>query len=122
MNVGCIPTKALVRTAELIHLARRPENAAFGFTVHGVSVDFPQVIVRKDGVVADVVGRLTRSLEDAEHLNLIRGEARFTDARTIVLGDGRQLSAPGRGWRWCRARTCCAWSGEQPATEARRAS
>ncbi|MDE2570918.1 MAG: FAD-dependent oxidoreductase, partial [bacterium] len=93
MNVGCIPTKALVRTAELIHLARRPQNADFGFSVHGVSVDFPQVIARKNAVVADVVGRLTHSLEDAERLDLIHGEARFADARTIVLDDGRQLSA-----------------------------
>ena len=93
MNVGCIPTKALVRTAELIHLARRPENVDFGFSVHGVSVDFPRVIARKDAVVADVVGRLTRSLEDAERLDLIHGEARFVDARTIVLDDGRQLAA-----------------------------
>ncbi|MDE2572904.1 MAG: FAD-dependent oxidoreductase [bacterium] len=93
MNVGCIPTKALVRTAELIHLARRPENAEFGFTVRGVDVDFPRVIARKDAVVAGVVNRLTRSLESTERLDLVRGTARFIDKRTLAIDGERHLAA-----------------------------
>ena len=91
MNSGCIPTKALVRVAELIHLARR-DNAHFGFTVAGVEVDFPRIIGRKDAVVADVVGRLTTSLEHTEHLQVIHGEARFTGARRLAVGE-RELNA-----------------------------
>ncbi|TAM57677.1 dihydrolipoamide dehydrogenase [bacterium] len=93
MNVGCIPTKALVRVAELIHLARRPRNAELGFTVAGVDVDFPRVIARKDEVVADVVGRLTRSLESTEQLELVRGQARFVDRRTLAIDGECRLTA-----------------------------
>lgn len=92
MNSGCIPTKALVRAAELIHLAKR-DNRHLGFQATGVEVDFPRIIARKKEVVADVVGRLTASLEQSERLDLVRGTARFQDQHTLEV-DGQTFTAP----------------------------
>ncbi|GAC1656609.1 MAG: FAD-containing oxidoreductase [Gemmatimonadaceae bacterium] len=92
MNAGCIPTKALVRVAELIHLARR-DNRHVGFQAAGVTVDFPRVIARKREVVSDVVGRLTGSLTSTDGIELVRGTARFTDSKTVEV-NGCTLTAP----------------------------
>ena len=64
--MGCIPTKALVRSAEAIHTARR--GAEFGFRAD-VEVDFARVVDRKNELVAAVRGGLERSLEENPRSN-----------------------------------------------------
>lgn len=86
--MGCIPTKALVRSAEAIHTARR--GAEFGFRAE-VEVDFGRVVARKNELVAAVRGGLERSLEGNPQIELIRGWARFERPRTIVV-DNRELA------------------------------
>jgi pyruvate/2-oxoglutarate dehydrogenase complex dihydrolipoamide dehydrogenase (E3) component len=46
---GCIPSKALIRSAEIAHEARRAGE--FGIRVAGVEVDFPTVMTRVRGIV-----------------------------------------------------------------------
>lgn len=46
MNTGCIPTKTLVRSAEIIHHARIAHR--FGARVPAVEVDFPAIMARKN--------------------------------------------------------------------------
>jgi pyruvate/2-oxoglutarate dehydrogenase complex dihydrolipoamide dehydrogenase (E3) component len=87
--VGCIPTKALVRSAEAIHTARR--GAEFGFRAE-VEVDFQRVVARKDELVSLVRGGLERSLEQNPHIELIRGWARFERPGRIVV-DTRELES-----------------------------
>ena len=56
VNIGCIPTKTLVASARVAHLARRA--AEYGVDVGApVRVDMPRVKARKDAVVADSVRR-----------------------------------------------------------------
>jgi pyruvate/2-oxoglutarate dehydrogenase complex dihydrolipoamide dehydrogenase (E3) component len=88
--VGCIPTKALVRSAEAIHTARR--GAEFGFRAE-VEVDFPRVVARKNELVAAVRGGLERSLEANPQIELIRGWARFERPGRIVVVDRELTSA-----------------------------
>jgi pyruvate/2-oxoglutarate dehydrogenase complex dihydrolipoamide dehydrogenase (E3) component len=85
--VGCIPTKALVRSAEAIHTARR--GAEFGFHAD-VDVDFPKIVERKNALVATVRGGLERGLERNEKIDLVRGFARF-EAPDRISVDGRAL-------------------------------
>ena len=57
LNWGCIPTKALLRTAEVMHLA---ENAKqFGITTGKVSVDLPAVIDRSRQVAKTLSGGIS---------------------------------------------------------------
>jgi len=87
--VGCIPTKALVRSAEAIHTARR--GAEFGFHAD-VHVDFPRIVERKNALVATVRGGLERGLEQNEKIELVRGFARF-EAPDRISVDGRALDS-----------------------------
>src|SRR3954469_22113519 len=52
LNVGCIPSKALIHAAHAYHDARQHTSAArFGLTVAAPALDFPKTIEWKDGIV-----------------------------------------------------------------------
>ena len=57
LNRGCIPTKALLASAELLHEARRAKK--LGVVVGEATFDWPAMMKRKDRVVA----RLTKGVE-----------------------------------------------------------
>jgi dihydrolipoamide dehydrogenase len=52
LNWGCIPTKALLRSAEVYHLIQHAD--AFGLSVKDVSIDFSKIIKRSRGVAAQL--------------------------------------------------------------------
>ncbi len=54
LNVGCIPTKALLHTAELYHAVRFGER--MGLKGESVSLDWPALMNRKKSVVRRLVG------------------------------------------------------------------
>src|SRR5665811_439356 len=62
LNWGCIPTKALVSTAELINHLQRAEE--FGIQVKDYAIDFPAIMKRKDMIcllyTSDAADDLTR--------------------------------------------------------------
>jgi dihydrolipoamide dehydrogenase len=58
VNVGCIPSKALLTSSEHYEFART-RTAEHGFTVSGVELDLAQMMKRKD----DVVGQNTKGIE-----------------------------------------------------------
>ncbi len=87
VNVGCIPTKALVASARAAHMARR--GADFGVSIDGpVRVDMQQVKARKDAIVRQSNEGVTSWLDNMENLVVYRGHARLESARSIrVNGD-----------------------------------
>ncbi|HXD05507.1 MAG TPA: FAD-containing oxidoreductase [Burkholderiaceae bacterium] len=92
VNNGCTPTKTLVASARVAHLARRASD--FGVKIESpVSVDYPRVHERMRAVVDQSIGNLTRWIGGTEHLSLIHGHARFSSPTTITVGE-RALRAP----------------------------
>ena len=85
VNTGCTPTKTLVASARVAHMARRA--ADFGVTAAPVAVDMKAVKARKDKVVAASVKGLEDWLGGMDNVELIRGSARFTGPRQITVGD-----------------------------------
>lgn len=62
LNRGCIPTKAMIRSAEVLLDAQR--GAEFGVKIDGIEVDLPGVVERKDKIVTTLttgVAQLLRS-------------------------------------------------------------
>ncbi len=85
LNVGCIPTKALLHTAELFDAAGHSQ--AYGVTAQP-TLDFGTVQAHKQGVVDQLVHGVEGLLK-ANKVRVIRQPARFTDARTVLAGDTR---------------------------------
>jgi dihydrolipoamide dehydrogenase len=54
LNWGCIPTKALLRSAEVFHLMHRAKE--FGLSAQGISYDLPAVVARSRGVAKQLSG------------------------------------------------------------------
>lgn len=93
LNRGCIPTKALYRNAEIIHTLHQADT--FGIEMEGFQLNLDKIRARKDQVVTDLVGGIQQLL-DANGIELIRGNASFQDAKTVVVSTAegeRVLSA-----------------------------
>ncbi len=54
LNWGCIPTKAMLRSAEVFHLMHRATD--FGLAATGISFDLPAVVARSRGVAKQLSG------------------------------------------------------------------
>lgn len=84
LNRGCIPTKALSRSAEVIRTVRYA--APFGVNIAGWTPDYPAAAARRDEVVAQLRDGVRAVLGGC---TLIQGEARFADGDpyTLLVGD-----------------------------------
>lgn len=87
LNVGCIPSKSLLRNAEVVRLIK--DAKTFGVEVHDVQPDYGAAVDRSRQVVNRVVGGLT-SLFGRNKVELILGEAKLVAKDTVAVGD-RQL-------------------------------
>jgi len=90
LNTGCVPSKALIRSAKMLSYARRANE--FGFKSGSVDFDFADVMERVQQVISkvephDSIERYTRLGVD-----VIQGDARVTSPFTVTV-DGRTLTA-----------------------------
>jgi pyruvate/2-oxoglutarate dehydrogenase complex dihydrolipoamide dehydrogenase (E3) component len=86
VNVGCIPTKALVASARAAHMARRGPD--FGVEIDGpVRVDMARVKARMKEISGQSNRGLTGWLEGMENVTLIRGHARLESPNTVRVDD-----------------------------------
>lgn len=85
-----MPTKALLRSAEVMHLVAR-RAADFGVEVDGrVRFRLDKAVERKDAIVQGIVDGLHSALgKRADAIDFIRGEARFANEHEIEADDGR---------------------------------
>jgi pyruvate/2-oxoglutarate dehydrogenase complex dihydrolipoamide dehydrogenase (E3) component len=95
INVGCTPTKTMVASARVAYLARR--SADYGIRCGPVSVDMAQIRQRKQAIVDKFRTGEEHRLKDAEKVELIYGEARFTGPKAVEVklnaGGTRTLTA-----------------------------
>ncbi len=95
VNEGCTPTKTMVASARVAHLARRA--ADYGVRTGPISVDMSVVRQRKRAVVDDFRSGSEQGTKETPNLDLLMGEARFTGPKTLVvtLNDGgeREITA-----------------------------
>ena len=83
LNIGCIPTKALLKSAEVMSEASNIDQ--FGLELDGsVSANFPSVIERSRGA-ADQMNQGVQFLMKKNDIDVLRGHGRLTDADTVEI-------------------------------------
>lgn len=86
LNVGCIPSKALLQTTE--HYAWvRNESKSQGINCEGVSIDFDAMMKRKGQVVSGLVDGVA-GLFKKHGITRIEGTAKFTSPQSITVTNG----------------------------------
>lgn len=86
---GCMPTKALLYAAEVMHLASHPET--WGIRSE-VSFDFTKVMARKNALIKEFADYRSQQLTGGK-FKFIRATARFTGPHTVELSTGEKLTA-----------------------------
>lgn len=89
LNVGCIPSKALLHASEHLEWAKH-QAANQGIKLGSVEVDLPAFMKRKDEVVAKLVGGVAQ-LAKARKITVLAGNASFVAANSIKI----EPTAPG---------------------------
>ena len=82
LNWGCIPTKSLLRNAEVIHLLSK--GKAFGFKFDNLSVDYGEAHKRSRSVVTRQTKRISILMKN-HGIAVHEGVGRFTSARDVVV-------------------------------------
>ena len=84
LNCGCIPTKTLARNAEVMLTLK--ESEVFGIQTGEPTVDFQQVMARKQQVVEQLRSGV-ETLMKQPGITLVYGTGSFQDAHTVVVGE-----------------------------------
>ena len=90
VNVGCVPKKVMWYAAGIAQAMR--DAAGYGFSVGDTRFDWNTLKSRRDAYIARLNGIYANMLEKAG-VDVVRGFARFVDARTIEV-NGERFSAP----------------------------
>lgn len=122
LNWGCIPTKAMLRSAEVFQTLTTA--AEFGVHADNVRFDFAAIRQRKDGIVKELTDGVAGLLK-ANGVTVIEGHARFVEptvvevhevgASPIFDGGPRYAAAAGAAIRRVSARDVIVATGSVPA-------
>ena len=107
VNFGCTPTKTVIASARVAHLARRA--ADFGVIVPNIGIDYPKVLARARAIVEASKRSLARGLDECG-ADVMHGHYRFigqkggvfclcagreqVSARQVVINTGTRTSVP----------------------------
>lgn len=85
LNVGCIPSKALLDSSEHYFKARK-EFAEHGINLENLNIDFPKMVERKANVV-DMTVKGIDFLMKKNNITVLKGHGSFESANTLNITD-----------------------------------
>jgi mercuric reductase len=87
VNVGCVPSKIMIRAAHVAHL--QAEHPFAGIERHAPTVDRAALVAQQQARVEELRrAKYADILASNPAITLLRGDARFEDARTIAVDTG----------------------------------
>ncbi|GAI18409.1 unnamed protein product, partial [marine sediment metagenome] len=84
LNRGCIPTKALVRSAEVLLEARRASD--FGIDIDNIKINFQKIMARKSSVVDKLVSGVEQLMK-SNKISVYRGTGRILSPHLVKVND-----------------------------------
>ncbi|MCP1476747.1 dihydrolipoamide dehydrogenase [Pseudomonas sp. EB276 TE3739] len=89
LNIGCIPSKALIHVAEQFHQTQHhSQHSALGINVSAPTLDISRSVEWKDGIV-DRLTTGVAALLKKNKVQVINGWAKIIDGKTVEVGDTR---------------------------------
>jgi dihydrolipoamide dehydrogenase len=89
LNIGCIPSKALIHVAEQFHQTQHHnQHSALGISVAAPTLDINKSVEWKDGIV-DRLTTGVAALLKKHKVQVIHGWAKVVDGKTVDVGDTR---------------------------------
>ncbi len=86
LNVGCIPSKALLHSTEMVHFFK-DKSAAHGITAKGLDIDLATLMKKKDAVVEQLTGGV-QMLTSKRGIDIVQGVGRLAgEGKVMVKGD-----------------------------------
>jgi dihydrolipoamide dehydrogenase len=91
LNVGCIPSKALLDSSKHYHHLQH-EYGAHGISVSEAAIDVPRMMARKDGIVKKLTGGVTQ-LFKGNKVDYFHGKGKLNGARQVEVtpADGGEV-------------------------------
>ena len=86
LNIGCIPSKAMIHAAEEYEKVRHfaEGNNSLGITASDASLDLAKTVAWKDGIVTRLTGGVSSLLKKAR-VKIVQGWATFRDGKTVAV-------------------------------------
>jgi len=84
LNVGCIPSKALIHAAEEFHRITAVNDGPLGIQASTPQIDLAQTVAWKDGIVKRLNTGVSGLMKKAG-ARFVQGRARFLDGKTVVV-------------------------------------
>ncbi|SFJ01679.1 dihydrolipoamide dehydrogenase [Bosea sp. OK403] len=86
LNVGCIPSKAMIHVAEEFEKAAHAAagKTPFGLTASAPKLDLKQAVAWKDGIVQRLNNGVAALLRKSK-VKIVHGRARFRDGKTVIV-------------------------------------
>lgn len=91
LNVGCIPSKALLNASQFFHEAASGALAKHGVKLGSVELDLPAMMAEKDKAVTGLTGGIA-FLFKKNKVDWLKGHAKFTGANTLDVA-GKPVTA-----------------------------
>jgi dihydrolipoamide dehydrogenase len=111
LNVGCIPSKALLDSSEYYHLAKE-HFAEHGIKTGKLALDLAAMMARKEQVVEELTGNVRKLLE-GNNIEIFKGTARFAGEDQVELQQDTG-SARGKSGQTLQAKSIILATGSMP--------
>ena len=85
LNVGCIPSKAMLHASEIYEEAHEGAFEKFGVKLTGAKLDLKQMLAEKEKAVGELTGGI-EFLFKKNKVTWLKGHASFEDAHTVKVG------------------------------------
>ncbi len=87
---GCMPSKTLLYSTEVLHLAR--QGRTFGLSIPSAEADMKRLHARKRAIIGEFAAYRQKAMSKPRY-KVFRSRAKFADPHTIALEDGSRLTA-----------------------------
>ena len=91
LNTGCVPSKALIKSARVAHMVA--DASRFGVNAPPATVDFPAVMRRVRDVITAIEPHDSVERFTGLGVDCVKGYARFVDPWTVEINGGQRLTA-----------------------------